>query len=172
MLGGVCEEGVLGGVCEEGVLGGERRVCWRCEECVLEASLNPNLILRVCHYSCAMWLLLSDVARVALEGGPTHTVPYGETLTVQCSVTNGREDVTWSWFSDGEKLVTDARGDVAAGSLSLRDTVLADAGFYQCFATNLAGSSVAVATVAVVSECWWTSPCPLLSCAWKCVCTQ
>lgn len=88
-----------------------------------------------------------------MQDSSTIPVPYGDTLNLQCSVANGRENVTWSWFRNGGKLVTNARAAVTAGSLSLSDTVLADAGFYQCFATNSAGSSVAVATVAVISKC-------------------
>ena len=105
-----------------------------------------------------IWFPPPDPPRVALEGNSTHMVTYGDTLTLQCSVTNDRDDVTWVWFSDGVKLVTDTRGDVAAGSLSLRGTVLDDTGFYQCFATNSAGSGVAIATVEVISKCWWLAP--------------
>ena len=105
-----------------------------------------------------IWFPPPDAPRVALEGNSTHMVTYGDTLTLQCSVTNDRDDVTWVWFSDGVKLVTDTRGDVAAGSLSLHGTVLDDTGFYQCFATNSAGASVAIATVEVISKCWWLAP--------------
>lgn len=120
-----------------------------CSVCLRQSQSTPYPSLL---HHCTIWLPHPDAPQVAVQDSSTIPVPYGDTLNLQCSVANGRENVTWSWFRNGGKLVTNARAAVTAGSLSLSDTALADAGFYQCFATNTAGSSVAVATVAVISK--------------------
>lgn len=79
------------------------------------------------------------------------TVNKGESASFQCSVSGNPEPaITWS-KADHKSVVS--RSAFSKGTLSIKNVKGSDAGSYQCTATNILGSTQAVAQLVVNVEC-------------------
>ena len=98
-----------------------------------------------------------SIAAPVVAVSPTRlTVNKGESASFQCSVSGNPEPaITWSKV-DHKSVVS--RSAFSKGTLSIKNVKGSDAGSYQCTATNILGSTQAVAQLVVNGECQLCSP--------------
>ena len=114
--------------------------------------LTYTIIIALCCY-----YIVCDKICVLFTGVPTIvpstvTVDSGQSVTLLCSA-RGNPGPTFSWFKgDIQLLDTDPRLSISGGTLTIRNIVVDDRGFYTCRANFAAGTTESQAYVSVRCE--------------------